>query len=221
MACIALVLSAVEACSATSSAERSMLRADAEAFEAVVREQTPPNSADSTLPPHFLRVDSRPGGDEAVIATAPQRANGFDLDEAGDSLSAGALARIGDQRKAILRDLQIDEGGPFVYPGCGGSKARGSSDSAFAPTGANCPREWRRYVTVGLPYRGVAAVLAKLRAPESAPPDSTGEVWTVLVTENSIGPGGQDWRQFAWLLRRDPVRGRVNVAEKFLVSWAE
>ena len=198
-----------------------MLRADAETFEAVVREQTPPNSADSALPPHFLRVDARPGGDEAVIAAATQRAIGFDLDEAGDSLSAGALAGIGDQRKAILRDLQIEEGGPFVYPGCGGSKTRKSNDSTDAPSAANCPREWRRYVTVGLPYRGVAPVLDKLRTPESAPPDSTGEVWTILVTENSIGPGGQDWRQFGWLLRRDPASGRMNVAEKFLLSWAE
>jgi hypothetical protein len=60
-----------------------------------------------------------------------------------------------------------------------------------------------------------------LRSKESAPPDSSEEAWTVLVTESSIGPGGQDLRQYAWLLRRNPETGHLVVGEKFLISWAE
>jgi hypothetical protein len=36
-----------------------------------------------------------------------------------------------------------------------------------------------------------------------------------------VGPGGQEWRQYAWLLRRDPQTGQLVLVEKFLLSWAE
>jgi hypothetical protein len=41
------------------------------------------------------------------------------------------------------------------------------------------------------------------------------------VTESSVGPGGENWRQYAWLFRRDPETRRLLVAEKYLLSWAE
>lgn len=49
----------------------------------------------------------------------------------------------------------------------------------------------------------------------------SGEVWTVLVTESSIGTGGQDWRQYACVLTREPGRDGLSVAAQFLLSWAE
>ena len=64
-------------------------------------------------------------------------------------------------------------------------------------------------------------MLDRLRSREAPAPDSTAEVWTVLVTESSIGPGGQDWRQYAWLLQRNPDNRRLTLAERFLLSWAE
>jgi hypothetical protein len=115
--------------------------------------------------------------------------------------------------------LHVEGGGPFDYPDCGG--ARRVSDSAEANVPGRCPREPVRYVTVGIPYRGAAPVLDKLRRPESPTPDTSAELWTLVVSETNIGPGGQQWRQYAWLFRRDPGTGRLALAEKFLMAWAE
>jgi hypothetical protein len=192
------------------------MAADAEVFESVIRSELSPDPADSVASLRVMRVDSRPvtDNDELTASSTPQA--GFDLDKVSDSLSDAGVARIADQRKAILSDLHVEEGGPFAYPGCGGSRSHGSTELSFAA----CPRDWRRYITVGIPYRGTATVIDKLRT-QSPPPDSSAELWTVLVAENSVGPGGQEWRQYAWLLRRDPQTGQLALVEKFLLSWAE
>ena len=197
-----------------------MLSADARVFEAMVRAQISRTPDDSAVALRVLRVDSRPSSDNAQLAAAPRSA-GVDLDAPPDTLPPETLARIADQRKAILADLHVEEGGPFDYPGCGGTHPHRALDSPVPALGQECPRTWRRYVTVGLPFRGEASVLAKLRAPTSAPADSSAESWSVLVTENSIGPAGQTWRQYACLLRRDPETGRLALAERLLLSWAE
>jgi hypothetical protein len=189
-------------------------------FETVVRAEVQSSVADSATPHAFLRVDSRPAGDTAVLAGNAERAKALDPNEAGDPLSSRGLDRIIDQRKGILKLLHVEEGGAFFYPDCGGIRPRWLNDS-IASVGTKCPSEWHRYVTVGLPYRGAAPILAKLRRAEIPPPDSVGEVWTVLVTESSIGPGGQDLRQYAWLLKRDAETGRLAVVERILLSWAE
>ena len=214
------ITGAVAACDRPSPADRALLQADAEVFETVVRSETAVALADSTVPTGFLRVDARPAGDTAILTSSNQRSTGVELNESGDSLSASGSAQISEQRKEILKDLHVEEGGPFFYPGCGGIRARRFRDSVVS-IGTECPSEGHRYVTIGLPYRGAAPILAKLRSKESAPPDTTQEAWTVLVTESSIGSGGQDLRQYGWLLRRDPETGHLTVAEKFLLSWAE
>jgi len=211
-----LVVSAVcLSCGGPSKAERAVLAADADVFESVIRSELSPDPADSATSLRVMRVDSRPVTDNDALTAAP-RQTGFDLDKVSDSLSDASLARIADQRKAILKDLGVEEGGPFAYPGCGGSRSHGSTELSFAA----CPRDWRRYITVGIPYRGTAAVVDKLRT-QTPLPDSSAELWTVLVAENSVGPGGQEWRQYAWLLRRDPQTGHLSLVEKFLLSWAE
>jgi hypothetical protein len=210
---IALVV--CQGCSTPSRAERAVLAADAEVFESVIRSEQSPDPADSAASLRVMRVDSRPVTDNDDL-TATARQTGFDLDKASDSLSDASVTRIADQRKAILKDLHVEEGGPFTYPGCGGSRSHGSTQLSFAA----CPRDWRRYITVGIPLKGTAAIIDKLRT-QSPAPDSSAELWTVLVAENSVGPGGQEWRQYAWLLRRDPVTGHLALVEKFLLSWAE
>jgi hypothetical protein len=213
-----LFLEAV-ACDTIPGRERTLVRADAEVFETIIRSEIPDKAGDSTVSPGFLRFDARPVGDNAVLAGGePTRA--LDLDKSGDSTSSKAVSQITEQRRAILKLLHVEEGGPFLYPDCGGTHPRRVKGAA-ALIGANCPKEFRRYVTVGLPYRGAAPALDKLRSPEAPSPDSTSEVWTVLVTESSIGPGGQDWRKYAWLLRRNPDTNRLTIAERFLLSWAE
>lgn len=215
-----MVLAVGQVCGAPSRAERAVLATDAEVFETVVRNEISPDPADSVASLRVMRVDSRPVTDNGDLAPNSARPTGFDLEQPVDSLSQASVARIAEQRKAILGDLRVEEGGPFTYPDCPGARSRRSGDSARASPDA-CPVTWRRYITVGIPYRGAAAAIVdKLR--KLAPlPDSSAEVWTVLVGENSVGPSGQNWGQYAWLLRRDPQDGRLALVEKVLLSWAE
>jgi len=196
--------------------QREMAATDAETFQAVVRSQV----IDSANP-GFLRVDARPAGDKEILPPTSGTAPGFDPDSSLDPVAEGATELITDQRKEILEDLHIEEGGPFVYPDCGGFRTRRFRDSAAVHPNPDCPNAFHYYVTVGLPIRGASTIVTKARRPETAPPDTTGELWTVLVTETSVGPGGQQWRQYAWLFRRDPQNGRLRVVEKLLLSWAE
>jgi hypothetical protein len=212
------VLVIATACRMMSPGQRQVLEADAESFEAIVRSQLTDSAAGS---PGFLRVDARPGRDDAVLTgTTPER-RGIELSDSSSSPDSLArlLGAVEDQRRAILDGLKVDGRGPFNYPFCGG--ARRVSDSAAVNGDTKCPPEPLRYVTVGVPYRGAAPVLDKLRTPESPVPDSTAELWTVLVSETNIGPGGQQWRQYAWLFRREGASGKLVAVERFLVSWAE
>jgi hypothetical protein len=195
--------------------ERELAATDAETFSVIVRSQMTDNAS-----PGFLRVDARPAGDKELIASTPPSSPGFDPDSPTDTVAEGDNRFITDQRKEILNDLHIEEGGPFFYPECGGFRTRRFRDTGVVHPEPDCPKGFRRYVTVSLPTRG-ASVVAKARRPESPPPDTSGEVWTVLVTETAVGPGGQQWRQYAWLFRRDPQTGHLDVAEKLLMSWAE
>jgi hypothetical protein len=206
------------ACTMMSPAQREVLEADAESFETIVRSQISDSTAGA---PGFLRVDARPSRDDAVLRGASPENRGLELSDSADSPDSLArlLTAAENQRRIILGTLKVDGGGPFNYPFCGGS--RRVSDSAAVNGDTKCPREPVRYVTIGIPYRGAAPVLDKLRSPESPVPDSTAELWTVLVSETNIGPGGQQWRQYAWLLRREAGSGRLAPLERFLVSWAE
>jgi hypothetical protein len=214
---VLVVLAIAQSCGGPSKAELAVLTADAEVFQGVIRSELSPDPADSVASLRVMRVDSRPVTDNHDLTASSTRQTGFDLDKVSDSLSDAGVARIADQRKAILSDLHVEEGGPFAYPGCGGSRSHGATALSFAA----CPHEWRRYITVGIPYRGVAAAIVDKLQTQALPPDSSAELWTVLVAENSVGPGGQEWRQYAWLLRRDPVTGQLALVEKFLLSWAE
>lgn len=210
------VLVVGQGCGAPTRAERAVLAADADVFEKVIQSELSPDPADSAASLRVMRVDSRPVTDNAELTASSTPQTGFDLDKASDSLSDASVARIADQRKAILHDLRVEEGGPFSYPGCGGARSHGSTELSRAA----CPADWRRYITVGIPYKGTAAIIDRVRK-ISALPDSSAELWTVLVAENSVGPGGQEWRQYAWLLRRDPRSGQLALVEKFVLSWAE
>jgi hypothetical protein len=221
LASLAIVFALAEACGGSARSERAMLTADAEVFEAMVRAQVSRTPDDSAVALRVLRVDSRPASDNTQLGSGRQGGVGMDLDESPDTLPPETMARIAEQRREILADLHVEEGGPFNYPGCGGTRPHPTSDSAAQAAGNSCPSVWRRYVTVGLPFRGEAQVLAKLRGQSSAPADSSAESWTVLVTENTIGPAGQTWQQYACLLRRDPVTGQLGLAERVLLSWAE
>ena len=195
---------------------REILAADAETFDAVVRSQM-----SDSVGTAFLRVDSRPAGDKEILSSTPSTAGGLDPDSAFDSVPESDARAITDQRKEILRDLRVEEGGPFVYPDCGGFRTSRFRDTAAVHANPDCPKGFHRYVTVGVPTRGASSVVTKARHADAPPPDTTGEQWTVLVTETAVGPGGQQFHQYAWLFRRDEQTGKLGVIEKYLLSWAE
>ena len=203
-----------------SDAEREIVRVDGEIFESVARSQFTETTGQSPKAPAGLRFDARPAGDNAELsgATNPRP---LEPGNAGDSVLANTQPVIVEQRKDILRSLGIEEGGPFSYPECGGARTRRAKDSTDVLPPPACPDSPLRYVTVGLPYRGASPVLARARLTGTPAPDSTGEQWTVLVTESSVASGGQQWRQYVTLFRRDSETGRLALVERLLLSWAE
>ncbi|HEY4733402.1 MAG TPA: hypothetical protein VIH53_02530 [Gemmatimonadaceae bacterium] len=201
--------------------ERDLVRADGEIFESVARAQLgdPSDTVASVVSP--LRIDARPAGDNTELAATPDHPQRLEVGEQPDSVSTGSTETIVEQRRDILKALHIEEGGPFDYPECGGARARLSRDTTVVLPPPKCPPQVTRYITVGLPFRGASPILDKVRPPELPAPDSTAELWTVLMTESSVGPGGQQWRKYASLFKRDPQSGRLEMAERFLLSWAE
>jgi hypothetical protein len=221
--CLALVVAflATEGCDNLSTVERELVHTDAEVFEAVAQSERIVGIEDSSRLPLFLRMDSRPIDNVTLPSTQTQAATGIALEDDSAGPSSGTLKDIARERRAILDRLGVEEGGPFYFPGCRGvhtGAATPKPGSIRSDTG--CPTEWRRYVTVGLPRRGVGQIPEKVRRTEPRSFD-TGEAWTVLVTETSIGIGGQEWKQYAWVLTREPGRAELSLAARFLLSWAE
>jgi hypothetical protein len=221
--CVALLVTflTTEGCDSLSTAERELVHTDAEVFEAVAQSERVVGTEDSSRLPLFLRMDSRPIDNITLPSSQTPAPTGIALEDDSAGPSSRTLKEIARERHAILDRLGVEEGGPFYFPGC-----RGVHTGAAAPkpgsirSDTGCPTEWRRYVTVGLPRRGVGQIPEKVRRTEPRSFD-TGEAWTVLVTETSIGIGGQEWKQYAWVLTREPGRAELSLAARFLLSWAE
>jgi hypothetical protein len=220
--CVALSIAFIitDACDNFSTSERELVHTDAEVFEAVARSELV-GAGDTSLSPGFLRIDSRPVDDTGTLPSQRQTATGIALDDDSTVRSSAVINRIELERRAILERFGIEEGGPFFFPGCEGVRtAETEPKSGVTPPRTGCPTQWRRYVTIGLPRRGVGLIPKDVRKTDPRSFD-TGEVWTVLVTETSIGSGGQDWKQYASVLTREPDREGLTLAARFLLSWAE
>lgn len=215
--CLCIILG----CDNLSSTERELVHTDAEVFEAVAQAERLVGLEGSSRSPRFLRIDSRPIENTMLLPPKSPPPPGIALDDDSVQESSGVLRRIAQERRAILDRLAVEEGGPFFFPGCGGVRTGEPPPKRAAQVSiAGCPTEWRRYVTIGIPRRGVGQIPEKVRRTEPRSFD-TGEVWSVLVTETSIGPGGQDWKQYAWVLTRQPGGADLTLAARFLLSWAE
>jgi len=215
-----IALISAEACDNFSTSERELVHTDAEVFEAVARSELVVGMADSSRSPGFLRIDSRPEDNTSTLPPKPPGPAGIPLDDSMPA-STDLINRIARERRAILDRLGVEEGGPFFFPGCEGVRtAETEPKSGVTPPRTGCPTQWRRYVTIGLPRRGVGLIPKDVRKTDPRSFD-TGEVWTVLVTETSIGSGGQDWKQYASVLTREPDREGLTLAARFLLSWAE
>ena len=220
---VALVaaLVSIEGCDNLSTSERELVHTDAEVFEAVARSELVIGTEDSSRSPNFLRIDSRPVDNTSILPPKPASPAGIPLDDDSMPASSAVIDRIALERRAILGRLGVEEGGPFVFPGCEGVRSGETEPKpGVIPARAGCPMQWRRYVTIGLPRRGVGLIPENVRKTDPRSFDSS-EVWTVLVTETSIGSGGQDWKQYASVLTRGPDREGLTLAARFLLTWAE
>ncbi|MGZ3373984.1 MAG: hypothetical protein ACXU9Z_11915 [Gemmatimonadaceae bacterium] len=216
-----VALLVTEGCDNLSTSERELAHTDAEVFEAVARSELVAGTEDSSRSPGFLRIDSRPVDNTSLLPAKPTTPAGIPSDDDSVLPSSAVIDRIASERRAILERLGVEEGGPFVFPGCEGVRSGESEPKlGVTPPRAGCPTQWRRYVTIGLPRRGVSLIPENVRKTDPRSFD-TGEVWTVLVTETSIGSGGQDWKQYASVLTREPDREGLTLAARFLLTWAE
>jgi hypothetical protein len=219
VACVALLTT--QGCDNLSTSERQMVHTDAEAFEAIAWSELVAGTEDSSRSPPFLRIDPRPVDNTSILPPKPASPAGIPLDVDSAPTSFAVLNRIATERSAILKRLGIEEGGPFFFPGCEGVRTGDREPKRGAtPPRAGCPTQWRRYVTIGLPRRGVGLIPEDVRKTDPRSFDA-GEVWTVLVTETSIGSGGQDWKQYASVLTREPDREVLTLTARFLLTWAE
>jgi hypothetical protein len=223
LSCLAfgVALLTTDGCDNLSTSERELVHTDAEVFEAVARSELVAGTEDSSRSPRFLRIDSRPVDNTSLLPPKPTSPAGIPVDDDSISASSAVINRIAQERRAILERLGVEEGGPFIFPGCEGVRTGDTEPRRGpAPSRAGCPSQWRRYVTIGLPRRGVALIPENVRKTDPRSFD-TGEVWTVLVTETSIGSGGQDWKQYASVLTREPDGEGLTLAARFLLTWAE
>jgi hypothetical protein len=208
-------------CDNLSASDREIVHTDAEVFETVARSELTVGTEDSSRSPGFLRIDSRPVDNTSLLPPKPTTPGGNASDDDSVLPSSAVIDRIASERRAILDRLGVEEGGPFVFPGCEGVRSGETEPKpGVTPPRAGCPAQWRRYVTIGLPRRGVGLIPENVRKTDPRSFD-TGEVWTVLVTETSIGSGGQDWKQYASVLTREADREGLSLAARFLLTWAE
>jgi hypothetical protein len=191
-----------------------LLRADSAVFVTIVRMELSGSGKNYPHEINPVRFDSYPNG----------QASDFPISAGGSTGSIAGSASVRDsvttllvsqQRKAILRNLGVEEGGPFNYPQCRGLLA----PPTVPPMG--CPKGDQYYVMIGLPSPGIPPELPIRATSSDMMPDLKGEIWTVIVTEAYASRLGQNWFQHAWLLRRDPVNHRFSLAHTVLLSWVE
>jgi hypothetical protein len=216
---IALIITV--GCDNLSTSERELVHTDAEVFEVIARSELLVGAEDSSRSPRFLRIDSRPEDNTSTLPPKPVGPSGIPLEDDSMPASSAVIDRIQTERRGILQRLGVEEGGLFFYPDCEGVRsAETEPKSGVTAPPAGCPAQWRRDGTIGLPRRGVGLIPEAVRKTDPRAFD-TGEVWTVLVTETSIGSGGQDFKQYASVLTREPDHDRLTLAARFLLSWAE
>jgi hypothetical protein len=214
---------------ASREEELTLIRADSEMFDAVVRAQL--DAGDNEYPYHLerLRYDPRPYGTTSGYPEVFAGVQGIDPTLTFPRAGKRAIDRVATNRKRILRMNGVPEGGPLTYEQCAGARVpepppprgRSATRAKRPDVHAGCPRTAEYYLTVGLPIRGQPAGLWNARDTRGDQVTLRGEdVWTTLVDVHSAGPDGWRWSQYAWLFRRDRS-GRPELVSTILIGVVE
>ncbi|HEV7838607.1 MAG TPA: hypothetical protein VGO75_11115 [Gemmatimonadaceae bacterium] len=208
---------------------RTLIDVDSEVFAGVVRGQL--DGRDDAYPYHLerFRFDSRPYGTQTGHPEVFAGVQGVDpsLSFPRSVESEAEITYVTDTRRRILRANGVQEGAQISYPQCAGAGVpippppRGAAARRAKPQDvhAGCPRNAEYYLNVGLPIRGQPPGLQNFRDTRGDRVNLKGDVWTVLVEQNSLGPDG--WRKstYAWLFKRD--RGVLKREHTILVGVVE
>jgi hypothetical protein len=197
---------------ATREEEITLIRADSEVFDAVVRAQLAGGTDEYPYHLDRLRYDSRPYGTPSGYPEVFAGVQGIDPTLSFPRAGKPAINRLAENRRQILRANRVPEGGPFTYSQCAGARVpkppppRGASATRAkrADVHAGCPKAPEYYLTVGLPVRGQPAGLRNARDSRGDRVSLRGnDVWTALVDVHAAGPNGWSWSQYAWIFRRN------------------
>lgn len=204
-----------------SAQQPALIRADSEVFETVVRLLLTGGEKDYPYKRDPLRVDSHPEAAPSPFDDVAGGQTGSATSAAESRPDSATLLVVSERRRVILKRIGVEEGGAYRYPKCHGTlmiQPRG----APPPPAGDCPDKPHNYAAISTPIKGVAVTIPeRLRRQDLAAPDPRGEIWTVIVSEAYVGPGGQNWFEHAWILRRDPTDNRLKLALTVLLAWAE
>jgi hypothetical protein len=202
----------------------TLIQADSEVFEAVVRAQL---AADDQNYPHHLdgvRFDARPYG---TASGYPENFAGVEGIDPTLTFGRAGQSEIEDlvfNRKEVLDAVGAAQGHIPTYRQCAGAgvptppPVRGSKTRVKATNVyAGCPRSPEYYLTIGLPVRGQPEGLRNARDSRGRRISLKGDIWTALVEERMIGPHGWTVSQYGWLFRRDKA-GKLELENTILIG---
>jgi hypothetical protein len=195
-------------------------------FDAVVRAQL--EAGDDDYPYHLdrFRYDARPYGANSGYPEVFAGVQGVDPTLSFARASKSEIERVIENRKETLQMSAVREGRVVSYPQCAGAGVPAPPPPRGRPSArrskpvdvhAGCPKAAEYYLTVGLPLHGQPPGLKNSRDTRGRTVRLTGEVWTVLVDETSVGPAGWRLSQYAWLFKRNRS-GRLELENTILIG---
>jgi hypothetical protein len=204
--------------------ELTLIRADSEVFDAVVRAQL--TAGDEDYPRHIdgIQFDAQPYGTPSGYPENFAGVQGIDPTLTFGRAGKSEIEDLIVNRREILDRNGLTDARPPTYRQCAGAGVptpplarRSKTRTETADVHSGCPRSREYYVTVGLPVRGQPDGLRNVRDVHGHRVSLKGDVWTALVDEHSAGPNGWTWSQYAWLFRRND-EGRLVLANTILIG---
>src|SRR3954469_1002803 len=205
--------------------DMTLIQADSEVFEAVVRAQLATGDDDYPHRLDALRIDARPYGTQTGYPENFAGVQGIDPTLTFGRAGQSEINDLVRNRQQILESAGAPAGRAPAYRQCAGAgvptppPARGAkaTRAKSSDVHAGCPKAAEYYLTVGLPVRGQPAGLENARDVRGRRVSLKGDVWTALIDEHAAGPRGWTWSQYAWVFRRNRA-GKLELENAILIG---